>query len=179
MEPRQGVGNRKRVHYVAPGYKKGSPVLVKTMIKAAESRGVEIISRAKLVSLITESGEPLIGDRVVDAGELNRTIRRYNEDVVKGCDSEFGRTKLLQTIDKPPFYAFECGSRIYTSYNRIEIDDQARVLNTTGRPIPGLFAAGDVVGVPAIQANIAGGGVSGITYATVCGRTAGRNASES
>ena len=28
-KPVQGIGNRKRVHYVAPGYKKGSPELIK------------------------------------------------------------------------------------------------------------------------------------------------------
>lgn len=30
-KPVQGIGNRKRVHYVAPGYKKGSPELIRAL----------------------------------------------------------------------------------------------------------------------------------------------------
>ena len=54
-QPAQAIGNRKRVHYFAPGYRVGSPQAIKALQAKAESLGVEIILNTKLVSLITES----------------------------------------------------------------------------------------------------------------------------
>ena len=115
----------------------------------------------------------------IDAKALKETVERYNRDVAAGKDSVMGRTKLLQTIDKPPFYAFECGPKIYTSYSGIEIDREAHVLDTRGKVIPGLYAAGDVAGHIAYQCNLGGGGISGISMATVYGKVAGTNAAKS
>ena len=53
--PAQAIGNRKRVHYFAPGYRVGSPQAIKALQAKAESLGVEIILNTNLVSLITES----------------------------------------------------------------------------------------------------------------------------
>lgn len=114
----------------------------------------------------------------IDAKALKQTIADYNADVAKGKDRVTGRTKLLQTIDTAPFYAFECEPRIYTSYSGLEIDTHARVLDTRRLPIPGLYAAGDVCGHLAYQANLGGGGISGIVMATVYGRIAGREAAK-
>ncbi len=346
-QPVQGIGNRKRVHYVAPGYKKGSPVLIETLAKAALNLGARIETNTMLTALVTETGEPTLGVRVVgaqvrdkdgktrfirarkgvvlatggfanspemvkrfhpylagtpslgsklntgdgivaalnlganmivetngfgmnmlfvgthkgqsmglpmteaplivvakngerfedeskgylaachkmtelgikladwifdektyqkfrggclkpmfetevvnkydtiealakgegiDAKALKETIARYNSDVVKGKDGVLGRTRLLQTIDLAPYYAFECGPRIYTSYSGLEINRDAQVMDTRGKPIAGLFAAGDVTGHLAYQCNLGGGGVSGISMATVYGKTAGANA---
>ena len=115
----------------------------------------------------------------IDVKALKETVERYNRDVAAGKDSVMGRTKLLQTIDKPPFYAFECGPKIYTSYSGIEIDREAHVLDTRGKVIPGLYAAGDVAGHIAYQCNLGGGGISGISMATVYGKVAGTNAAKS
>ena len=345
--PVQGIGNRKRVHYVAPGYKKGSPVLIDTLAKQAQKMGAVIEMQTQLAGLITATGEPTLGVRVVgaqvkdaggrilnirarrgvilatggfanspelvkrfhpylagtpslgsrlntgdgivaalslganmivetngfgmnmlfvgthkgqsmglpmteaplivvdkkglrfedeskgylaachkmtekgikladwvfdsktyeafkdgclkpmfttevvnkydsiealakgekiDAAQLKATIEKYNADVAKGRDSVLGRKALLAAIDKPPFYAFECGPRIYTSYSGIEINAEGQVMDTRARPVPGLYAAGDVTGHLAYQCNLGGGGISGISMATVYGRITGANA---
>ena len=120
--------------------------------------------------------EALAKGEGIDAKALKETIARYNSDVAKGKDGVLGRTRLLQTIDQAPYYAFECGPRIYTSYSGLEINRDAQVMDTRGKPIAGLFAAGDVTGHLAYQCNLGGGGVSGISMATVYGKTAGANA---
>ncbi|ANU65405.2 hypothetical protein A4V04_02405 [Burkholderiales bacterium YL45] len=109
---------------------------------------------------------------------LEKTIRIYNEDVAKGKDSEYGRTKLLQTIDTAPYYAFECEPQIYTSYSGLEINKKAQVLNEAGVPIKGLYAAGDVTGHLAYQSGLGGGGISGLVMATVYGKIAGEEAAK-
>lgn len=345
-KPVQGIGNRKRVHYVAPGYKKGSPELIKALSKAALDNGVIIQTNSRLISLIAktkELGAPVVGaviktkeqtlriratggvilasggfangkdmvrryhpylkdvpslgskmnvgDGIKAAVELGAqfitetngfgmnmlfvgthkgqsmglplteapiivvgkngerfqdeskgylacthkmvekglkvaywifdqktvdqfrngclkplfetevvheyptlealakgegigeealltTVAQYNEDVLKGKDRAFGRTKLLQTIDKGPFYAFEAEPRIYTSYSGLEINTKAQVLDTRGKAIPGLYAAGDVTGHLGYQANLGGGGISGLSMAAVYGRIAGEQAAK-
>ena len=109
---------------------------------------------------------------------LEKTVKEYNEDVLKGKDRYQNRTKLLDTIDKGPFYAFECEPQIYTSYSGLEINKKAQVMTTSGTPIPGLYAAGDVTGHLAYQAGLGGGGISGLVMATVYGRIAGAEAAK-
>ena len=109
---------------------------------------------------------------------LEKTVKEYNEDVLKGKDRYQNRTKLLDTIDKGPYYAFECEPQIYTSYSGLEINKKAQVMTTAGTPIPGLYAAGDVTGHLAYQAGLGGGGISGLVMATVYGRIAGAEAAK-
>lgn len=109
---------------------------------------------------------------------LEKTVKEYNEDVLKGKDRYQNRTKLLDTIDKGPYYAFECEPQIYTSYSGLEINKKAQVMTTAGTPIPGLYVAGDVTGHLAYQAGLGGGGISGLVMATVYGRIAGAEAAK-
>ncbi len=66
-DPGQGIGNRRRIHYFAPGYVAGSPVEVETLRQNCEKLGVEFLFNTRLVSLVTKSGRPTIGDAVVGA----------------------------------------------------------------------------------------------------------------
>ena len=77
-------------------------------------------------------------------------------------------------IDRPPYegYAVTCG--ITFTFGGLRIDGSARVLDTDDEPIPGLFAAGELVGGLHYQ-NYAGG--TGLTAGAVFGRIAGRCAS--
>lgn len=73
--PAQAIGNRKRVHYFAPGYRVGSPQAIKALQAKAESLGVEIILNTKLVSLITESEKR--NARVIGAIVENNKRNKY------------------------------------------------------------------------------------------------------
>jgi tricarballylate dehydrogenase len=46
-----------------------------------------------------------------------------------------------------PFRALPLSAGVTFSFGGVQIDTQARVLNTNGRPIRGLYASGDVVGL--------------------------------
>lgn len=74
-QPAQAIGNRKRVHYFAPGYRVGSPQAIKALQAKAESLGVEIILNTKLVSLITESEKR--NARVIGAIVENNKRNKY------------------------------------------------------------------------------------------------------
>ena len=76
-------------------------------------------------------------------------------------------------MDQPPFtgYAVTCG--ITFTFGGLKIDTDARVIDTQGYPIPGLFAAGELVG-GLFYENYPGG--SGLTAGAVFGRLAGSRA---
>ena len=88
----------------------------------------------------------------LDPATLEATLERYNRDARNGRDSEFGRDSLgggygeIVPIDRPPFYIYPCTTGILGTYCGLKVSDSMEVLNTEGKPIPGLFAAGEIVG---------------------------------
>ena len=85
------------------------------------------------------------------------------------------KTNWAQPIDTPPYlgYAVTCG--ISFTFGGVRIDNRGRVLNTSLEPIPGLYAAGEMVG-GLFYHNYPGG--SGLAAGMVFGRLAGNNAAE-
>ena len=77
------------------------------------------------------------------------------------------------TIEEPPFeaYAVTCG--LTFTFGGVKIDTSARVIDTDGLPIPGLYAAGEMVG-GIFYFNYPGG--TGLTNGAVFGRIAGTTA---
>ena len=73
----------------------------------------------------------------------------YNAACAAGHDSLFGKDRReLHPIAEPPFYAVRAGLDIITTHGGIAVDEQMRVVDEGGRPIPGLYAAGiDISGV--------------------------------
>ena len=76
-------------------------------------------------------------------------------------------------LDTPPFLAFAVTCGITFTFGGVKVDSSARVLNRAERPIPGLHAAGELVG-GLFYHNYPGG--SGLTSGAVFGRRAGWSA---
>ena len=49
-------------------------------------------------------------------------------------------------LSQAPFYAIKIAPGIHHTMGGVHIDTDARVIDKDGNPIPGLFAAGEVVG---------------------------------
>jgi tricarballylate dehydrogenase len=78
-------------------------------------------------------------------------------------------------IERPPFTGFRIACGITFTFGGVRVDDGARVLDAGGRPLPGLCAAGELVGGLFFH-NYPGG--SGLTAGAVFGRRAGYSAAE-
>ncbi len=83
--------------------------------------------------------------------ELKATVERYNSHIDAGADPDFHRfpsTSPLKPrkIAEPPFYAAPMFILIRKSLGGIQVDESCRVLTADGKPIPGLFAAGEATG---------------------------------
>ena len=62
-------------------------------------------------------------------------------------DPDFGRTTGMEAdLSQAPYYAIKIAPGIHHTMGGVKIDPQARVIDTQGNPIPGLFAAGEVTG---------------------------------
>ena len=90
---------------------------------------------------------------------LERTIAAMNDYARTGKDLEFGRgdaesdrvfadpaiapNPCLAPIEEPPFYALRIEPGDFGTQGGLAIDSDARVLDTQGEPIPGLYAIGN------------------------------------
>ncbi len=122
----------------------------------------------------------------VNAPRALETIRQYNAavraDIPFNPNIKDGRrteglgvpkSNWANVLDTPPFeaYAVTCG--VTFTFGGLRINTDAQVLDTDGAPIPGLFAAGELVG-GLFYLNYPGG--SGLMSGAVFGRIAGNSA---
>jgi tricarballylate dehydrogenase len=118
----------------------------------------------------------------IDAERFERTVTEFNAAIVPGefdpAVKDGVRTEGLAVpksnwalpIERPPFTAFGVTCGITFTFGGVRVDQDARVLDLAGRPLPGLYAAGELVGGLFFH-NYPGG--SGLTAGTVYGRRAG------
>ncbi|MGA0705626.1 MAG: FAD-dependent oxidoreductase [Steroidobacteraceae bacterium] len=92
-----------------------------------------------------DSLELLANRAGINAIGLQATIDQYNRSVRERHDI-LGREHLPLTITQPPFYAITQVGHSAVSCAGLKVDDGLRVLDETGAPIPGLLAAGEILG---------------------------------
>jgi len=88
---------------------------------------------------------------------------------------KINKSNWANTLDTPPFeaYAVTCG--ITFSFGGLKINTDAQVMSSDGAPIPGLYAAGELVG-GIFWFNYPGG--TGLTNGAVFGKIAGASAAK-
>ncbi len=125
----------------------------------------------------------------VDAGHALATIEEYNAAVQhdtpfnpnikdgRGTDGlAIPKSNWANTIDEPPFEAFAVTCGITFTFGGLRIDTIGNVLDSDLDPIPGLYAAGELVG-GLFYFNYPGG--TGLMAGSVFGRLAGASAAAS
>ena len=147
--------------------------------------------RIKQVTKVTAATlEELVGKlEGVDAGAALEEIRAYNAAVdaevpfnatIKDGRGTRGlalpKSNWANTIDEPPFQAFQVGCGITFTFGGLRIQPgSSQVLDTDLVPIPGLYAAGELVG-GIFYFNYPGG--TGLVSGAVFGRAAGTAAAQ-
>ena len=111
----------------------------------------------------------------VPAETLEQTISEFNDLVKAGQPDEFGRRTWESTIEEGPFYAVAFSPCVHHTMGGLEIDSEAKVLNTEGQVIEGLYAAGEVTG--GIHGTNRVGG-NAVPDALTFGKIAGENAAK-
>lgn len=129
------------------------------------------------------------------AATLKATVERFNADVARGVDSAFQRgtapyaefwgdrdnrpTPNLGTVARPPFYLVEAIPSMLGTCSGPRIDTAGRVLRADGKPVPGLYAAGNVTAAISGPSYFGPGGTIGpaMVFGVLGGRGAAAQAS--
>lgn len=123
----------------------------------------------------------------IDKNQFLETIMNYNDAVQEGefhpSEKDGKCTKGIEPpksnwalkLDQGPFYAFPVICGITFAFGGLHVNEKAQVLNVSGEPIEGLFAAGEMVG-GIFYDNYPGG--SGLMSGAVFGKIAGNSAAE-
>jgi tricarballylate dehydrogenase len=117
--------------------------------------------RSDVPPLTANTIEGLAEQIGVDAAALTQTISQFN----KACPPEFGAftpfaidnraTKDLELpkshwcrpIDQAPFYAYPIISTNCFTFGGLKVNPEAQVVDQDGKIIPGLYAAGETMGI--------------------------------
>jgi succinate dehydrogenase/fumarate reductase flavoprotein subunit len=111
----------------------------------------------------------------VDEATLEDTVSRFNQNCKLGIDPEHGRLKdHMAPIDTPPYYGIELWPQMANTLGGPRHDYKARVVDLEGKPIPRLYAAGEL---GSFQGFLYSGG-TGMGEPLAVGRIAGRYAAE-
>jgi len=126
----------------------------------------------------------------VNEDQALATIRAYNAavrgDVPFNPNVKDGRrteglpvpkSNWANIIDTPPFEAYAVSCGITFTFGGLRITNDAQVVDTDGAPMPGLYAAGELVG-GLFYFNYPGGTglMSGSVFGRIAGDSAGRAA---
>lgn len=105
-------------------------------------------------------------NRACDPGTFDPDSLDGNE--TRGVEPE--KSNWALPIDDPPFYGYGVTGGITFSFGGVASDTRSRALDTVGRPLPGLYVAGNTVGGLFFD-NYPGG--TGLSNAAVYGKIAG------
>ncbi|WP_029758911.1 MULTISPECIES: flavocytochrome c [Fusobacterium] len=139
---------------------------IRTKLKAADG----YVKKGFAVEGTLEEIAAKIG---ADAKTLEATLNKYNEAVKNKVDSEFNKKTLPKELTGTKYYAIEVSPAVHHTMGGVRINTNAEVIGKNGRPIKGLYAAGEVTGGIHGANRIGGNAVADIT---IFGKIAGENA---
>ena len=172
----------------------GRAILAQTEAKAfqvfdAKHRDLGILQRYRDATVVRAGSLEALGEGlgIRDIATFVATLREYNAAVLPGEFNAFRpdgkaavnidppRRNWALPIDSAPFegYAVTCGMTF--CYGGLQITSSGEVLHTLDRPIPGLYAAGEMVGgLWAWNYPSGGGMMAGAVFGRIAGEAAGR-----
>jgi fumarate reductase flavoprotein subunit len=122
-----------------------------------------------------ETPEALAAEIKAPAQALKATIETYNQAVDKKDDAEFKRPDMPRALRTPKYYAIAIKPGVHYTMGGLKINTDTQVIAKDGKPIAGLYAAGEVTG--GVHGNNRLGGNS-ISETITFGRIAGANAAK-
>lgn len=157
-----------------------------------DQRAIPLLRETYRIRQITKVQAQTLADLAhrmegVDAEGFLRTVEAFNEaappaeapyvssikDGLATSGLALPKSNWARPVDRGPFEAYAVTAGITFTFGGLKITTGAEVEDDAGRPIPGLFTAGEMVG-GLFYHNYPSG--TGLTCGAVLGRTAGRGA---
>src|SRR3954471_2333364 len=169
--------DQRTLHLLEPRYSTGIPVEADSLDGLAAKLGVAAGPLAETVaafnaSCATAGGSP--------AGGPARGFDPFHKDgLATGGGLRPAKSNWALPLDSPPYVAYAVTCGITFTYGGLAIDTTARVIDTTGRPMPGLYATGEIAGGFFFHNYAAGSGLMrGATFGRIAGTQAAEQAAE-
>jgi len=108
----------------------------------------------------------------VDEASAAYTVMRYNESCRAGVDQDFGRPRETLKPLQAPYYVMKLEPLMYNTQGGPRRDQESRVIDPAGNPIPHLYAAGEFGSIWGFRYQTS----TNFSEAIVYGRIAGKNA---
>lgn len=105
----------------------------------------KIVNNGRPVMAVSDNLAEAAKTMGVDAESLAKTVAHWNDMVKAGKDTDFNR-KITGGLGEGPYYIVEQKVRYQTTLGGLKADADLRILDKAGKPIPGLYGAGCVVG---------------------------------
>ncbi len=119
--------------------------------------------------------EALAGEAGLPVAPLVQTVHDFNLEVERKV-GKCGRVRCRR-IETPPFWIAPVHLNLHSTLGGVRITPEGAVLDRRGKVLPGLFAAGEVVGNVHGANRIGGNGIAAaITFGRIAGRSAARAA---
>lgn len=126
---------------------------------------------AGVIAWRADSVDELARRAGIDPAGLARTVAAWNASCAAGTDP-LGRVALDHPVGAAPFYALRTDGVTVISWGGITVDGELRVTRPDGTPIPGLWAAGEILGAAATMGDAFCSGMA-VTPAMSLGRWLG------
>lgn len=120
----------------------GDSKMIDALNDIKEGLAEDLIARG--MAFTAETLEDAAAQAGLDAAALKATVEAYNGYVDKGEDPDFGRKTFNGKVENGPYYIAKLQLAAHLTFGGLVIDGESKVLDTEGKPIDGLFAAGDV-----------------------------------
>jgi len=158
------IFDQRTAHLLEPRYATTNPVEAETLEELAGKLGLPYEQLAQTVA----------GFNASVASDAEERFDRFHLDGVSAKPvGQPAKSNWAQPIDQGPYIAYTVACGITFTYGGVKVDSEARVIDTVGLPMPGLFATGEIIG-DFFYYNYSGG--AGLTRGAVFGRIAGANA---
>jgi tricarballylate dehydrogenase len=154
------IFDRKTTHLLEERYSTGTPTVANTIEEMAQKLALPPNVLRRTVDEFNTAVQP---------GEFNPAAKDGKS--TRGLEPP--KSNWALPIDSPPYTAYPVACGITFTYGGIQIDSQARVIDTEDNPIPGLYATGEITG-NFFYHNYPGG--AGLMRGAVFGRIGGANA---
>lgn len=108
----------------------------------------------------------------LDPATLEKTVAGWNLHCVTGVDPEFGRTLMMEPIQKGPFYAIELSPSMLNTQGGPRRNEKGQIVRPDSTPIPRLYSSGELGSIYSYLYQ----GTGNIGECLAFGRISGRNA---
>jgi len=157
------IFDQQTVHLLEPRYSTSKPIVGDTLEELV--RQLDIDDRKQAIHTLNK-----YNDAARDSSEGFDPTRK---DGLATSGLEIEKTNWAVRLSKPPYHAYSATGGITFTFGGVKINENSQIIGTDWRPMPGLFACGEMVGGLFYDNYPAGTGlVSGATFGRIAGRSA-------